>query len=737
MRANYYFNRELSWLEFNARVLEEALDKSNPLLERVKFLAIVSSNFDEFFMVRVASLKAQIRSGDATPDASGMSPSEQLAAISRRTREIVGRQYECLAEIMPALSREGLSVVRPSAWTGSERRWLEDFFNERVFPLLTPLRVGGSGEDGRPSFPSTGSLRIHAAFLVSREDTRREDMRREAAPPGEGVSIGAESGHSVSPPEEDSGLAIVQVPPNLDRFVRLPAGGTSARLALIEDVVAYFGPRLFPGWKVRESLLFKVTRDADFAVDEDRVDDFIAAMEEVVVDRQNSFPVRLAISGESDAIAERIRLALGLGPDDVYALSGPIDLRGLMDLAQSDYLAPEKAARLRDQPWPPLGSLEPPEGSTIWDEIAAGDKLLHVPYESFDPVLRFLDEAADDPSVLAIKMTLYRTSGNSPLVRSLTRAARNGKQVAVLVELKARFDEERNIAWAARLEQAGAIVVYGIARLKVHAKAALVVRREEDGTVRRYLHLSTGNYNDRTARLYSDLSIFTAAEDLCREASIFFNMITGYSAVQELRSLAVAPFDLKSRLIAMIEREAQRSTAESPGLIMAKLNALADIDVINALYKASRAGVKIRLNVRGICTLAPGVKDLSENIDVVSVVGRNLEHARIIWFGNGGAEEIYLSSADWLPRNLEKRIELMFPVRDERARGRIREILSAYFEDTAKAHRLGPNGRWTKVKPAEGAEPYSAQASFYETVKRRRALEEAPAEDLEVRRRPS
>jgi polyphosphate kinase len=333
-------------------------------------------------------------------------------------------------------------------------------------------------------------------------------------------------------------------------------------------------------------------------------------------------------------------------------------------------------------------------------------------------------------------MTLYRTSGNSPIVRALTRAAHNGKQVAALVELKARFDEERNIAWASRLEQAGAIVVYGIVRLKVHAKAALVVRREEDGSVRRYLHLSTGNYNDRTARLYSDLSIFTADDDLCREASIFFNMITGYSAVQELRSLAVAPFDLKPRLIAMIERETQRSTPESPGLIMAKMNALADTDVIDALYKASRAGVKIQLNVRGICTLAPGVKGLSDNISVVSVVGRYLEHARIIYFGNGGSEEMYLSSADWLPRNLEKRIELMFPVRDEVARRRVLEILSAYFLDTAKAHRLQPNGHWKKVKPAEGEKPYSVQAAFYETVKRRQALAEAPTEELEVRRRP-
>jgi polyphosphate kinase len=718
-KEKHYFNRELSWLEFNARVLEEALDKSNPLLERMKFLAIVSSNFDEFFMVRVASLKAQVRAGDATPDASGMSPTEQLAAVSRRAREIVGKQYECLAEILPTLSREGLAVVRPSGWTGAERRWLEGFFSERIFPLLTPLRVGEAGEDGRPSFPSTGSLRLHAAFLL-RDDARREEQRADDALR-----------------EDEPSLAIVQVPGNLDRFVRMPADGAATRVALVEDVVAHFGPRLFPGWAVLESLLFKVTRDADFAVDEDRADDFIAAMEEVVVDRQNSFPVRLAVSDESASIAERIRVAVGLDLDDVYSLPGPIDLRGLMDLAQSDYLPPERAAKLRDQPWVPVRSLEPREGSSIWDEIASGDKLLHVPYESFDPVVRMLEEAADDPSVLAVKMTLYRTSGNSPIVRALTRAARNGKQVAVLVEVKARFDEERNIEWASRLEQAGAIVVYGIARLKVHAKAALVVRHEEDGSVRRYLHLATGNYNDRTARLYADLSLFTSDEELCREASIFFNMITGYSAVQELRSLAVAPFDLKQRLVSMIEREAQRSTPESPGLIMAKMNALADIDVIDALYKASQAGVKILLNVRGICSLAPGVKGLSESITVVSVVGRNLEHSRIIYFNNGGAEEIYLSSADWLPRNLEKRIELMFPVRDESARTRIREILGAYFIDTAKAHRLGPTGRWKKVKSAEGEAPFSAQAFFYETVKRRKALAEAPEEELEVRRRPT
>jgi polyphosphate kinase len=705
--ASSYFNRELSWIEFNARVLEEAFDKTNPLLERLKFLSIVSSNFDEFFMVRVASLKAQIRTEDATPDPSGMSPVAQLAAMKVRVCELVERQYECLAEVLRALEREHLSLVRSSAWSPSDRRWLESFFSDRVFPLLTPLRV----EPG-DSFPSTGNLRNHVAFLLEEEK---------------------EAGSSAL---QETRLAIVQVPPNIERFVRMPTEtghehGAGTRLALIEEVVAAFGHRLFPGWLVRETLIFKITRDADFGVDEDRDEDFVAAMEEVLAGRQNSYPVRLTFCGDSPSIAERIRPAHGLDPGDLYQTNGPIDLRGFMEIANL-----EGFDRLKDPPWPQVSSLEPPEGSGIWDEIRAGDQLLHVPYESFDPVVRFLEEAANDPAVLAIKMTLYRTSGNSPIARALTRAARNGKQVAVLVELKARFDEERNITWASRLEQAGAIVIYGIARLKVHAKAALVVRREKEGGVRRYLHLSTGNYNERTARLYADLSLFTADEDLCREASIFFNMITGYSAVQELRLLAVAPFDLKSRLIAMIRREADRSTPESPGLIMAKVNALADLDVIDALYDASRAGARILLNVRGICALVPGVKGQSENITVVSIVGRYLEHARIIYFRNGGAEELYLSSADWLPRNLERRIELMFPILGEKTKERVHGILAAYFIDSAKAHRLGPSGAWKRVKAAEGDKPFSAQASFYEEVKKRRALEEAPQHELQVRRRP-
>jgi polyphosphate kinase len=704
MASDFFFDRELSWLEFNARVLEEGLDPLTPPLERLKFLAIVTSNFDEFFMVRVASLKAAIRAGSNERGPSGLTPAEVLAAVSKRSRDILGRQYDCLlGDILPTLAAKGLAVVRPAAWKGAEKRWLETYFADRVTPLLTPLRV----EDGS-AFPTAGNLRLHVAFRVR----------------GEGA---------------EEGFAIVQVPPNIDRFVRLPSEDRSQRFALLEDLVQTFGPRLFPGYEVLESLVFKVTRDADIGVDEERDDDFLAAMEEAIAGRQNSWPVRLTVSADSEELTERLRLVLGLEGDDVYPLPGPLDLRGFMELTAAE--GPPSNPGLEDlryEAWSQVRWPDLPEGTTVWDEIRSRDRLLHVPYEAFDPVIHFLDVAADDEDVLSIKMTLYRTSGNSPIVRALTRAARNGKQVAVLVEIKARFDEERNIAWASRLEEAGAIVIYGLARLKVHAKAALVVRREEGGSIRRYLHLSTGNYNDKTAKLYADLSIFTANDDLCREASAFFNMVTGYSTVRELRYLAVAPFDLKTRIIAMIERETQRSSPEAPGLIVAKMNSLADLDVISALYRASAAGVQVQLNVRGICMLVPGAKGLSENISVVSIVGRYLEHARIFYFRNGGSEEIYLASADWMPRNLERRIELMFPVLDDELRGRVRDILFSYFRDNTKAHRLGPTGHWKRVAPAEGEAGFSVQTQFHETTLKRKNLQEEPPErELQVRRRPA
>ncbi|MBN1241275.1 MAG: polyphosphate kinase 1 [Spirochaetales bacterium] len=710
MRTEWFFNRELSWLEFNARVLEEGLDRSNAPLDRLRFLAIVSSNFDEFFMVRVAGLKAQLRAGDIAPDASGLSPAGQLEAVSRRAREIVGRQYDCLSrEILPELAAGGLEIVRPGSWDGGVLRYLETWFAEAVLPVLTPLAV----KDDEP-FPSTGNLRIHAAFLLRAEN-------------GSGGG-NAEPGSDSTPAEE---LAIVQMPQNLDRFVPVPATGAVTRIALLDDVLLAFGHALFPGRRVLERSLFKVTRDADIGVDEGRDDDFVAAMEEILINRQNSWPVRISVSGDADPLAARLAAALGLGMEDVYFMHGPIDLKGFLELAEAPGFD-----RLRAEPWKPLETWSPAGPEDVFARVRERDVLIHLPYESFRPVVRFIEAASDDPRVLAIKMTLYRTSGDSPIVKALTRAARSGKQVTVVVELKARFDEERNIAWAQRLEQAGAVVVYGVASLKVHAKAALVIRREDDGRLRRYAHLSTGNYNDRTARIYADLSLLTASEAVCSDLALFFNALTGLSSARNLRSIGVSPFDLKLRVIALIEREAERSHEETPGLIMAKMNSLCDEDVIRALYRASSKGVRILLNVRGICTLAPGIKGLSENIRVVSIVGRFLEHARAFLFLNGGAEEVYLSSADWMPRNLEKRIELLFPVTDPAARGRIRAILETYFRDEAKARELGPSGRWKPVKARPGG-GLSAQEEFRRVERERNAAQAEPGAELTVRRKPS
>ncbi|MFA5852357.1 MAG: polyphosphate kinase 1 [Spirochaetales bacterium] len=698
-----FLNRELSWVEFNARVLQEALKESWPTLERLKFLGIVSSNFDEFFMVRVAGLKAAISRDDRIVDSTGSTPSRVLELVSARVRDLAERQHRCLIDdVLPALAAAGLEVVSPASWNPAEKRYLEAYFNEQVFPLITPLRI----EDD--AFPSTGNLQIHCAFELETEDG-------------------------------DKVYAVVQVPKNSGRFIPLPKQDDDdpdgLRFSLIEDLILSFASRLFPGHKVNGSLVFKVTRDADSGVDENRQEDFLTAMEEVLAGRQNSTPVRLNISGKAPSIVALLQKGLGLGEIDTYRLSGPIDLAGFYELASiGERSSSDAGARLRDKPWPPI-VLPGTEGASVWDEIEGNDRLVNVPYESFEVIQRFLDEAADDPTVLAIKMTLYRTSGDSPVVKALIRAARNRKQVAVVVELKARFDEERNISWASTLEQAGAIVTYGVARLKVHAKAALVIRKTKDGSIKKYLHLSTGNYNDRTAKTYSDLSIFTANEDLCREASALFNMLTGYSTIQPLTHLAVAPFDLKKRILALIDREIQRSSAESPGLIEAKLNALADSDIIEAFYKASRAGVKIRLNVRGACTLLPGIPGLSETIEVRSVLGRYLEHSRIYYFRNGGMEELYLSSADCLPRNLERRVELMFPVLDEKLQRACREIFDIYFRDTEHAYRMLPDGSWKSVKAQKGEKSESAQELLYKRVKRMAEISEAPPEQLQVRRR--
>lgn len=692
-----FFNRELSWVQFNERVLREGLSPAVPLLERLKFLSIVSSNFDEFFMVRVAGLKRRVREGARSVDPSGMGPEEELKLVSSRVRELCAEQYRSLIDdILPGLAANGIRILEPAALSQAQTRFLEERFRQDIFPLLMPI-----GAEERDAFASVGNLRIHVAFLLE-------------GPAGPRT-------------------AIVQVPPNVPRFVSLPADRGEACFALLEDVVAMFASELFHGYAVRERAVFKLTRDADFAVDEERDEDFVKAMEEVLSNRQRSAPVRLSVArGSGASLVAQLRAAFGLDPDDVYEFPGPVDLRSFMELSEQPGWR-----KLRDEEWTPIEDPELPPDGPLWDEIKRRDLLVFTPYESFGPVLRFLDGAADDPDVLAIKMTLYRTSGDSPIVRALERAAANGKQVMALVELKARFDEGRNISWAERLERAGAIVVYGVAKLKVHAKAALVVRREPDG-VRRYLHLSTGNYNDRTARLYADLSLFTADDELCRDASFFFNAITGYSEAQPGHRLVMAPFHLKDKVISLIDREAARSTQEYPGLIMAKMNSLTDPDVIRALYRASRAGVAIRLNVRGICMLVPGRPGLSENIRVVSVVDRYLEHSRIFHFANGGASELYLSSADWMERNLERRVELLFPVRDEACSKKALDILKAYFRDNVKACRLSADGRWSRVEPKGGEAPFRAQEFFHAQAKNRaEALAREPRLRLEVRRGPN
>jgi polyphosphate kinase len=692
-----FFNRELSWLAFNERVVAEAGRVELPLLERLKFLSIAGSNFDEFFMVRVASLKRQAKAGDSSADPSGMSPAEQLRAIAEASRRIMAEQYRHLNDsVLPGLESAGLSIVRPADYSTDDARFLEHFFESELFSSLTPMRLK-TGEDTQ----ALANVMLHAAFL----------LRGEEAPDGE--------------------IAVIQLPNGYARFIPLPSAPGRERLALLEDVILMFGKQLFSGYTILERACFRVTRDADVGVDEDRDDDFVEAMEELISGRGAADPVRLNIGMGSKEIRNRLGAALGLAEDDIYDVDGPLDIKAFMDIAfRKGYDSLREAPRRAV--WP--ATLDPDAG--IMDQMRARDILVHHPYESFEPVIRFIEEAADDPAVIAIKMTLYRTSGDSPFVKALKRAAASGKQVTALVELKARFDEERNITWANSLERSGVIVIYGIARLKVHAKALLVVRREAEG-VRRYVHLATGNYNDKTAKLYGDLGLLTAREELTYEVALFFNAITGYSSLPGLKLIAMAPTQLKKRLIGLIEREASRAAAGMPARILAKMNSLADPDVIDALYAASMAGVEVRLNVRGICMLRPGIPGLSENIEVTGIIDRYLEHARAFWFQNGGSSEAYLSSADWMPRNLDRRVELLFPVLDEALKQELLAILESYLSDTSHAWRLAGDGSYQRVAPADDDAPFRAQDHFYEkALARYESAHGQPIQELTVRRKP-
>ena len=702
-----FFNRELSWIEFNGRVLYQALRKELPLFERLQFLSIVTSNFDEFFQVRVASVKRQLFSDAKKVDISGLTPELVLNQISASCHQIFRSQHECLKnDILPKLAENDILYVKPENFNSVQTEYAQSLFRDEIIPLLTPLRTDTE------VFPHIANLAVYAAFLlkpISGIRNANEDLKGS---------------------DENPRIALVQIPKGLSQVVWLPSENKKKRFALLEEIITQYGTQLFPGFAVEETLLFKVARDADFAVDEDSGRNFIHEMEKVLVQRQSSFPVQLTCCNSSETITKFLMEKLELKEEDVYRVDDIINPPDLMELSEV-----EDAAKLKFPVWQHFYSAELPKDEPYWDILKQKDVLLHVPYESYDPVVKFVSDAADDPDVLAIKMTLYRTGKDSAIVKALERAARSGKQVVVLVELKARFDEERNIAWAQELENAGVTVIYGLVNLKVHAKILMVMRREND-SVRRYAHLSTGNYNPKTAKLYSDLSLFTSNFDIATDATEFFNLVTGYSTLQNMKYLGMAPVTLKSRLLNMIQREIERSDSDHHGLIMAKMNSLTHEEIIQALYKASQAGVKVLLNVRGICMLVPGVKGLSENIKVISIVDRYLEHSRIFYFQNGGAEEIYLSSADWMSRNLDRRIELMFPVLDSKVFKEVKKILEIYFADNTNAQVLCESGRWQSVEHKKDEEPFRAQEVLYKEYKHRAEIaDKAPKIEFEVRRK--
>jgi polyphosphate kinase len=674
-KASKYVNRELSWLEFNQRVLDEALDREIPLLERLKFLAITSSNLDEFFMVRVGGLQMVARSGRRKRDPAGLTPAHQLKSISQRVHQFVAAQYACLLEeLEPGLAAADLRRLMPEQLDEQQRAVLKNVFDSEVFPVYTPMAV-----DSADDFPLLLGRVLNLCVRL--------------AP--------AESG-------QESRFAIIPLGSAPQRFFRLPSE-QGHHYILLEDVIRCFADQFFPGVEVLEVVPFRITRNADMGVREDMAADLMAGMEEVLDARKQSHCVRLEIaSGASRGLLQFLRAALEIDAADVYESPGPLDLSAFMRLTGVSGFD-----RLRYESWTPRPSPDVDSTQSMFDIIRHKDIMLSLPYESFEPVVRWIEEAAVDPQVLAIKVILYRTSRDSPIVAALQRAAELGKNVTVLVELKARFDEARNIEWARTLEQTGAQVIYGVKGLKTHAKVCIVIRRETHG-IRRYVHFATGNYNEVTARLYSDISMLTVDEDLGADATSFFNAITGYSQPQQYRKLAAAPFTLRDRLLELIDGEIARKREGQKAHIMAQLNSLADPKIIDALYAASQAGVPVDLNVRGICCLRPGEPGLSDNIRVVSILDRYLEHSRIIYFHHGGDELLLISSADWMPRNLDRRIELLVPVEDAASRRRLIAILKSYQRDNVKARKILSDGTYSRPQPGKGRRLHRHQQHMYD-----------------------
>lgn len=672
--ANHYLNRDLSWVEFNWRVLEEAQDVETPLLERVKFLSIVSSNLDEFMSVRVAGVKDQIKAGYTKKDFSGLTPVSLFKRIMKRSVKLVGEQYRVYRDILRLLAREGILFTDYDDLNASQKKQLDQYYHDIVFPVLTPMAV----DQSRP-FPLVHSQSLYLAVVLLKEG---------------------------DDPEEEPYFAIVQVPSILPRYIAVPTrvGSKKHEFLLLEQLIERHIHTLFSGYLPLSVSAFRLTRNADLTINEEGAEDLLEEIETQLRKRRWGAPVRLEVrKGIHPYALERLKDEFEIA-DNIFEIDGPLDLTYFMKLAGSL----DGFDHLRYEPVESVYPAELADADDVFEVLKQRDVLVCHPYESFDAVTDFICDAADDPQVLAIKMTLYRVSGNSPLIQALGRAAESGKQVTVVVELRARFDEERNIAWARKLEQAGCHVVYGLVGLKTHAKITLVVRRDKDG-LRRYVHVGTGNYNDNTAKLYTDIGLFTSHKEIGEDASALFNEVTGYSAPHHWQAFGVAPADMMEQLFGKIRREADNAAQGKPARIVAKLNSLSNQQMIDELYKASQAGVKIDLIVRGVCCLKPGVEGLSENVTVTSIVDRFLEHSRIFYFENAGDAEVYIASADWMTRNLTRRVELMCPVFDPELRRSLINILQLNLSDNVKARRLLPNGLYERVRPGEGEKPLRSQ----------------------------
>ena len=677
---NDYVNRELSWIEFNYRVLSEARDKSTPLFDRLKFLSITASNLDEFYMVRVASLKDMVHAKYAKKDIAGLTAKEQLDKISEKTHQLVDLQYSTYnRSLVPALKQNGLRIVMEHEdLTEDEAAFADEYFHKNVYPVLTPMAFDSS----RP-FPLIRNKTLNIAALLKKKNEKEAELE----------------------------FAMVQVPSVIPRIVELPEekdenGETQRVVILLEEIIERNMQSLFLNYDIVASHPFRIMRNADFSLDEEEAVDLLEEIQKQLKKRQWGEAIRLEIESNVDKqLLKILKKELSISSEDIFQISGPLDLTFLMKMYGLDGFDHLKTPKYTPQPVPELMNED-----NIFTNIRKGDILLHHPYQSFDPVVNFVRSAARDPEVLAIKQTLYRVSGNSPIIAALAEAADNGKQVSVLVELKARFDEENNILWAKMLEKAGCHVIYGLLGLKTHSKITLVVRREEDG-IRRYVHLGTGNYNDSTAKLYTDCGLLTCDPLIGEDATAVFNMLSGYSEPLGWNKLSLAPLWLRGRFLRLIQRETRNAREGIPARIVAKMNSLCDREIIASLYEASNAGVKIQLIVRGICCLRAGIPGLSENITVCSIVGNFLEHSRIFYFENDGEPQIFMGSADWMPRNLDRRVEILFPVEDEKLKARICHILEVQLADNVKAQYLRPDGTYAK-RNRRGKEPVCAQDTF-------------------------